>query len=236
MLSSLPTVRGALIGHLERARSAKGESSVGGQPSPEANSRSRLLAEQLPSVATASARGRALVTSQVIPHPSRRKASLDDGRNARNHCLVGAGQHPHTLVVIIGGATKGRGGQIGKVPLSHIAAAGLANHQSERQKLRCRRTDPCLMLSVRSVSALSLGSALRDDARQCEQELLWFYQVGRRWRVRETRSRVHWITIAAGPLCYWSLLARLWRSMSPSSGNMRTGERRKPKLAAATDP
>ena len=51
---------------------------------------------------------------------------------------------------------KCRPGQIRKVRFSHIAAAGLANLQSDRQKLRCCLTGPCRMVSVRSVSALSL--------------------------------------------------------------------------------
>jgi hypothetical protein len=43
---------------------------------------------------------------------------------------------------------KGRRSQIGKVPLSHNAAAGLANHQRERQNSAVVGPTPCRMLSV----------------------------------------------------------------------------------------
>jgi hypothetical protein len=99
----------------------------------------------------------------------------------RNRLPLGARQHHPTLVLFTLRRTNADLGRSEKVRFSHIAAAGLANLQSDRQKLRCRLTGPCRMVSVRSISALSLRSALTDKVRQSEQELLWFCQVGRTW-------------------------------------------------------
>jgi len=143
VLSSLPTVRGALIGPpaetLSRARSAKARL-FAAPTEPRGKFTVSLLAEQLPS---------------------------------------GAGQHHHTLVVIIGDATKADAGRSGKFPCRTSLQPGWLTIR-ERGKTPLSSDRPHAVLSVRSVSALSLRSALHDDARQSQQELLWFYQVGHR--------------------------------------------------------